>query len=1058
MSVVDLLTGVGIPGLQIGASLLQATYTNLENVKLYRRQCTDISNRCVSLMVALRDSSAGLEGQTPSELADEVTAIVQRIHRKVNAWAQLSQLRSFLQQKEIKEGIDRLHRDIDTAVQNFNIQLNLQLARGQSETRAIQERDKAEIRELLERIVNSNDDMKALTEHPDMIEDVMVSLQNELHDSELEPNQQHNFRQGLWEIHERTSKLPPMEDLTGQVTIQSIVVRGTYNDIYKGKWLDKESVSVRLPRIAERGNTDVQRRFEREITIWRSLDHQNVVPLYGFLRIDDDVYSVSPWMDNGTVNAFIRNNPKVDRLRILNEISEGMEYLHRKNIIHGDLRGDNVLISRDGTARLSDFGMSKVLGDCGKGATSSPTINPRWGACELLQTGGTISTFSDVWSFAMVTLEILTGEQPFSYIQVDAVVQHEVYRGRVPRRPGPDVTDRGLSNDLWKLMQRCWRKKPQSRPSMTEIKEKLLFIRGLTSPAGKFPSPKRGSKITFRSSSSADSATSKTQTFHLPKCTSPPAIQTVSESGRIDSIHEYDPNHIPSPSSSSSFQSKSMSLPIPRSHERPLSSAAPQPHPDHTIPRLDIPTSLDYSPEFKDTFYYSPASDQESSPASQFSRKSSLLHLEKATLSPQAEPGEIIYHSNSLSVVSGTLEGLVDRLIRTHSLQKDLEYRDVLLATLVDFTPAEDFFAMLARRFYDAEVDQQLHARNRVDTQYNVYAVTLYWLSNSNFYVDTPLLLRMKDFCISSLSVKRSSTMNDKAKEVLRAIDARSATVVLPETSPMYDIPKSSEMQPKHLAIALTLIQGDKYRAIIPADYILHLKCEMENRVEAAKKVNKAIQLWVQKSIIYPPRLDDRAAALVFFVNTGQECLKIRNFASVAAIATALQSEAIQDHLKMTLGQLTPRQRQAMDGLINIMNPMYKYRSYHTALGQPSQLDDRERCVPWIDAHIEDLDSVLQNNGPTIEHQGRTLINFERHVRFIDKVKEVLYYKSPDLEEYRPLGYLRYLEDRLRSIRLDDPKFEQLLLERAKARELDEDRMHRNRTLELRRVGFSTAS
>ncbi|KAK0228319.1 ras guanine nucleotide exchange factor domain-containing protein [Armillaria fumosa] len=652
-------------------------------------------------MLALRDSSVGLEGQRPSELVDEVSAIIQRVHRKVDDWAHLNQLRSFFQQSEIKQGIGCLHRDIDMAMQNINIQLGLHLARGQLETRAIQERDKAEIRELLERIVNSIEDMKALTEaHPSEIEDVMVSLQNELRDAELEPNQQHNFRYGLWHIRGRTAKLPPM--------------------------------------------------------------------------------------------AF--------------------------------------------------------------------------------------------------------------------------------------------------------------------------------------------------------------------------------------------PPHTIAPST-------------PR-NERPSSSMTFPPHSDRTILRLDIPTSWNDSPEIGNAIYYSPSSEQDSSPAvSQFSGESSRRSLEQTAVLPQAEPGEAIYHLNSsMSVVSGTLEGLVERLINTNNLQKNLEYRDVLLSTLVDFTPAENFFAMLARRFYNAEHDQQLHTRNRVDIQYNVYALTLYWVSNSNFYVNASLLLRMKEFCISALSVKRSSTMNDKAKEVLRAIDARSASATISE-SPVCDIPRSSDMQPKHLAIALTLMEGDKYKAILPADYILHLRRETRNRVEAAKKVNKAIQFWVQYTVMSIPRLNERTRTLVFFVNTGQECLKMRNFASVAAIATALQSEVIQDHLKTTLGQLTSRQRQSMDRLISIINPAHKYQAYRKSLRQPTQLFERERCVPWIDVHIQDLGTVLESNRSTIEREGRTLINFERHIRFIDKVKEVLYYKPPDLEEYRSLGYLRYLEHRLRNIHLDDPKFEQVLLNQAKARELEEARM-----------------
>ncbi|KAK0483397.1 kinase-like domain-containing protein [Armillaria novae-zelandiae] len=1031
MSILDLLTGVGVPGLHVGVNLLQSTYQNLENVKLYRQQCEDISNRCVVLLLALRDSSVGLEGQRPLELVDEVSAIVQRVHRKVNDWARLNQLRSFVQQGEIKQGIDSLHRDIDMAMQNINIQLGLHLARGQLETRAIQERDRAEIRELLERIVNSIEDMRALTEaHPSEIEGVMVSLQNELRDSELEPNQQRDFRYGLWQIHERTAKLPPMEDLTGQVTITSrrIAARGTYNDIYKGEWLDKES------------------RFEREVTIWRGLTHKNVVPLYGFLRIDDDLYSVSPWMDNGTVNDFIKKNPEVDRLRILSEIAEGMEYLHQEKVIHGDLHGANVLISRDGMPRLSDFGMSKFLEDCGKGMTSSPTINPRWGACELLRAGGTISTFSDVWSFAMVALEILSGDLPFSHIQGDAVVQHEVYLGRSPQRPGRDVTARGLNDDLWALMKRCWNGTPQARPSMTEIREKLLSIRGLTPAAGKVAaSPERFPiRSIFRRQSTANSGT-KNRALPVSTGPSPPEIQEKSE---ISSR-----KHTPSSSSSSSFPPGTIASPIPRS-ARPSSTTTYPPRSGRTKPRLDIPTGPAYLPEIGDIIYCSPSSEQASSSAvSQSSGDSSLRSLEQTTLLPQ---GEAIYHLNSsMSVSSGTLEGLVERLIDTNNLQKDLEYRDVLLATLVDFTLAENFFAMLARRFYNAELDQQLHPRNRVDIQYNVYALTLYWVSNSNFYVDAPLLSRMKEFCISALSVKRSSTMNDKAKEVLHAIDARSASATISE-SPVCDIPRSSDMQPKHLAIALTLMEGDKYRAILPADYIIYLTRETENRVEAAKKVNKEIQFWVQYTIIRSDRLAERTRSLVFFVNTGQECLKMRNFASVAAIATALQSETIQNHLKTTLEQLTSRQRQSMDGLINIINPAYKYQAYHKSLGQPAQLFERERCVPWIDVHIQDLGSVLQSNRLTIEREGRTLINFERHIRFIDKVKEVLYYKSPDLEGYRSLGYLRYLEHRLRNIRLDDPKFEQKLLKEAKDRELEEGSMRRHRTPELGRLGFRT--
>lgn len=120
------------------------------------------------------------------------------------------------------------------------------------------------------------------------------------------------------------------------------------------------------------------------------------------------------------------------------------------------------------------------------------------------------------------------------------------------------------------------------------------------------------------------------------------------------------PNHTPSPSSSSSFP---MAPSIPRPIECPSSTP---PSSGHTIPG--------------DTLHSSPASEQDSSPAvSQFSGISSPRSL---TLLPQAEPGETIYHLNSsMSVVSGTLEGLVERLINTNSMAPSFPLESTLIFT-----------------------------------------------------------------------------------------------------------------------------------------------------------------------------------------------------------------------------------------------------------------------------------------------------------------------------------------------------------------------------------------
>lgn len=81
----------------------------------------------------------------------------------------------------------------------------------------------------------------------------------------------------------------------------------------------------------------------------------------------------------------------------------------------------------------------------------------------------------------MVCLEILSGHQPFSNISRDIAVMREIDHGKIPERPGRVV---GLNDDVWALMRKCWTKKPEARPSIKEVKEKLLEIRGIPNSFG----------------------------------------------------------------------------------------------------------------------------------------------------------------------------------------------------------------------------------------------------------------------------------------------------------------------------------------------------------------------------------------------------------------------------------------------------------------------------------------------------------------------------------------------------------------------------------------------
>lgn len=150
--------------------------------------------------------------------------------------------------------------------------------------------------------------------------------------------------------------------------------------------------------------------------------------------------------------------------------------------------------------------------------------------------------------------------------------------------------------------------------------------------------------------------------------------------------------------------------------------------------------------------------------------------------------------------------------------------------------------------------------------------VITYWLSNRHLVVDQELLWQMKTFCESAIRMKSSITMSDKARDLLQMIENR-AHQDIPSSplSPGRRMLKASEIKPQDLAIALTLLEGDKYKVLVPSDYIAHLRRHPGyNNVQGAYTVNNKIVFWVKDSILHYDRVDQRADVLKFFIHTAQ--------------------------------------------------------------------------------------------------------------------------------------------------------------------------------------------
>ncbi|KAG8782371.1 hypothetical protein FRC12_020904 [Ceratobasidium sp. 428] len=183
---------------------------------------------------------------------------------------------------------------------------------------------------------------------------------------------------------------------------------------------------------------------------------------------------VSPWAENGSLPSYLEKYPDTDRC---NMICNGVAYLHQNGVIHGDLKGNNVLVSDQGVPVITDFG-NAVLEQGTMQFTETVKqggFTPRWTAPEILEDKVKQSREADVYALGMTILvsEITTGKVPYYYIRnVVALIKAVAIKNETPKRPEESIPSNSLHGDaLWLLLMSCWEQEPDKRPEADEVME-----------------------------------------------------------------------------------------------------------------------------------------------------------------------------------------------------------------------------------------------------------------------------------------------------------------------------------------------------------------------------------------------------------------------------------------------------------------------------------------------------------------------------------------------------------------------------------------------------------
>ncbi|KAJ3552274.1 hypothetical protein NP233_g12919 [Leucocoprinus birnbaumii] len=193
---------------------------------------------------------------------------------------------------------------------------------------------------------------------------------------------------------------------------------------------------------------------------------------------------VSPWMRNGNVVEYLKQHADVSRAPFISDVAAGLDYLHSQDIVHGDLKGVNILVNDLEKGCITDFGLSIVRTDKTFAytlASSNPNgFSIRWAAPELLEPddGAQVTLASDVWAFGCVSYEIMTGLLPF-YDLSEVQTMHALTKGKVPARPSTSIHTNDVENAIWALVYQCCQVNPHQRLSASQVLSELRLA-GLT--------------------------------------------------------------------------------------------------------------------------------------------------------------------------------------------------------------------------------------------------------------------------------------------------------------------------------------------------------------------------------------------------------------------------------------------------------------------------------------------------------------------------------------------------------------------------------------------------
>ncbi len=283
----------------------------------------------------------------------------------------------------------------------------------------------------------------------------------------------------------------------GQYKLDNIIGRGGMAVVYRARQTNLErDVAIKIISAQALGKINLVARFKREADLIARLEHPHILPIYDYGEQEDYLYLVVRLMDGGSLDQRIQGHPlpleDIDRLT--NQIAGALDYAHSHEVVHRDLKPNNILLDTFGNAYLMDFGIAKILSATHLTSTSTLMGTPAYMAPEQWRME-TVDHRADIYSMGVILYEMVTGQVPF-----DAPTPHQLmYAHLNMETPRPSQQMPGLLPSIDAIILKATAKAPadryQSAKAMSEalsqaIKHQDVDVRGDLTPLTLRPIPK----------------------------------------------------------------------------------------------------------------------------------------------------------------------------------------------------------------------------------------------------------------------------------------------------------------------------------------------------------------------------------------------------------------------------------------------------------------------------------------------------------------------------------------------------------------------------------------